>query len=335
MSCQYERFTTGSIIDEKQINHNRTNSNEDAAHNDQLVVKNASNANDISDDVPENGVLNFQNLELKCMCSDGETATVASASGVASLSSAPTTQGNHKQHTCDAGGSGSGGGGGDDDETDIEISDVEAVTEIEESMLKSHRCSHCGRDHCCFFLRCCYCRRKCITDDNSNANVDASNKASSCESDADAHSINTRLPTTTHSNQNQKNLASKRCDEICKIIHNESDGIGCNTMVSAAAAAVKQQCCDGNQTNDEHHTTTKSIAVCHCRWYCIQDCDLDSKANAMAVASAAADDHKKDETTLDVQKPEIVSPITNESPLNMDENRLRCCRCSKPVSELF
>lgn len=325
--CQYERFTTGSIINEKQINHNRTNSNDDTAYNDQLLSENSSNANDMVN-VSEKRELNFQNLELKCMCSDdGEAAEAetvmaavatvaavatttaaarATASGIANLDSEPI-QGN-KHHICG------------DDETDIEISDVEAVTEIEESMLKSHRCSHCGRDHCCFLLRCCYCKHNEIG--TSNAEVNALYKTSSCENDFDTHSnnITSDLPTTdkcTHSNQNQ-NLASKRCDEICKIIHNESGGAKCNTIV--AAAAVNQQCCDGN---------TQTNVACHCRWYCIQDCDLDAKANT--VASIVVDDCKKDETTLAVQKPEIVSPITNESPLN-DENRLRCCRCSK---ELF
>lgn len=323
MSCQYERFTAGNIINEKQIN--RTNSNDGngdgTAHNDQLY------------DAAEKSELSFQNLQLKCMCSSdgGEAANYAKP-----------TEGNKRDAD------------GGDDEIDIEISDVEAVTEIAESMLKSHLCSHCGRDHCCFLLRCCFCIANEIgtTFDcdaaaaaatTTTPDADALCKSSSRENDFDTHSnnnITSDLPTTnkyTHStnpNQNQ-NLASKRCDEICKIIHNASDGDGsgakCNTMVAAT-----QQCCDdgggggkrsSSQTNDEYRAT-----VCHCRWYCIQDCDLDAKANTANIATAGTvDDCKKDETTLAVQKPEMLSPITNASPAN-DENSLRCCRCSK---ELF
>lgn len=274
--------------------------------------------------------LNFRNLKLQCMCSDDEV-TVITKSNVDPTSNQTSA----------------------DDETEIEISEVEAVTEIGESIFENHRCTHCGRDHCCFFLRCCYClassglkdsaaatmdantNANTVTEAIANANAGTLHETNPCQSECDVNrKVNSNnipnvlpLDSCTGIGSNQ-NLASKLCDEYCKIIRNTHRTGQCSS--AAAALIAKKQCCEeAIDGNDKHSTVTKSITIgCHCRWYCIQDCDSDAKA--IKPAAAFADNRQKCDSTLAVQEPEIVSPIVNELPLN-DENRLRCCRCSKEL----
>lgn len=285
--------------------------------------------------------LNFLNLKLQCMCSDDD-ASVITKSNVDPLIS--------KQMSVD-------------DDTEIEISEVEAVTEIGESIFENHRstCTHCGRGHCCFFLRCCYCiangidaLNECgnnqINDVNRTTNSMAMHEnnqwPSECVANRKANSNNIPLGSSscTEIGSNQ-NLASKRCDEICKISRNQhGSGLCSGTATASASASVvlaKKQCCErvniDNVDDDKHGCTpvTKSIAMgCHCRWYCIRDCDSDSKLMTLTTTTTktkTGDERAKTESKLAVQEPEIVSPITSESPF-MDETVQRCCRCSK---ELF
>lgn len=332
ISGQNDELPVGSIVNEKNNqSKNRTDRNDE--HNGQLPVANAVDTMhaDTPNVTPGTSAreLNFLNLRLQCMCSDDDSNVITKRS-LDPIS---------KHHMCG------------DDETEIEISDVEAVTEIGESMFENHRCSHCGRDHCCFFLRCCYCTANDVVpnemnthtiDGTSATNPSALHENNPCENECDIN----RKPNTNSNNIPSKdlamesctelgsnqNLASRRCDEICKIIRNQH-GTG-------LCSSANQQCCEeATGGDDKHCAVTKSVAAgCHCRWYCIQDCDSDAKSgngsamNASGAASAiAAVNRKRGETNLAVQEPEIVSPITNESPLN-EENRLRCCRCSK---ELF
>lgn len=248
-----------------------------------------------------------------------------------------------------------------DDNTEIEISDVEAVTEIGESIFENHRCTHCGRGHCCFFLRCCYCTASGgggdssvlneidnQTNDVNTTNPMALHENNPCQSEcvanrkANSNNIPNELPLGSSCMEigSNQNLASKRCDEICKIIRNQhGTGLCSSSTTTTTTVLTKRQCCEeaiiDNIDDDKHgcKPVTKSIAIgCHCRWYCIQDCDSDAKLiSSNVMMKTVGDDRPKTETTLAVQEPEIVSPITNESPL-IDENRLRCCRCSK---ELF
>lgn len=257
--------------------------------------------------------LNFLNLRLQC--SDDDHVSVISKSNVDLISNRISAE---------------------DDETEIEISDIEAITEIGESIFENHRCTHCGRGHCCFFLRCCYCTSNRATND-SNKMADANTNPSpnpealhennpcrgECDSNRSANSNNIPLGSCTEIGSKQ-NLASKRCDEICKLIRNQHR----TGLCSSTKILAKKQCCEESiiDDNDKHCTVTKLPAIgCHCRWYCIQDCDSDTKT------TGAVDDRPKTENTLAIQEPKIVSPIANESPLT-DENRLRCCRCSR---ELF
>lgn len=337
VSGQNDELDVGNIVNEKHIPiPNRTDqfdgNNGPVRNTTCIVIENDRNETTNETSARE---LNFRNLKLQCMCSEDECSTDANigrdAIGMKRLCG--------------------------DDETEIEISDVEAVTEMSESMFENHRCSHCGRDHCCFFLRCCYCTANAKPSDGNIIAIDATvsnssssgsitnvavtnpitshgNKPSELECGANRKSninnipkvlpIDCRMSTEMGDNQN---LASKRCDEICEIIRNQH-GIGlCNSTV----APSQQRCCekDINYT-DKHCADTNSREVgCHCRWYCIQDCDADLKLAKNN--SDHTNNRTKCETSLAVQEPEIVSPITNESPL-IEENRLRCCRCSK---ELF
>lgn len=282
---------------------------------------------DSAQDVHFSRELSFRNLKLQCMCSDDD-ASVKAKANVDPVSNQTSA----------------------DDETEIEISEVEAVTEIGESIFENHRCTHCGRDHCCFFLRCCYCTANSglnesggTIDTNTNANTtadtitnaraDTLHESNPCQSEFDVNrKVNSNnipnvlpLDSCTGIGSNQ-NLASKLCDEYCKIIRNKHRTGQCGST----ALLAKKQCCEkAIDGNDKHSTVTKSITIgCHCRWYCIQDCDSDAKA--IKVAATVADNRPKCDSTLAVQEPEIVSPIVNELPLN-DENRLRCCRCSKEL----
>ncbi|XP_031630067.1 uncharacterized protein LOC116345119 [Contarinia nasturtii] len=304
-----------------------------------------ANSGNNEHDRPE---LNFLNLKLQCMCSStdvgGDSGNVIAKPNVNAISNRVS--------------------GTIDDETEIEISDVEAVTEIGESIFENHRCTHCGRGHCCFFLRCCYCTANGVFNESDSMAIDAMNtnqmalhENNPCQSECDANRIansnniskqHQSIDSSSSSSSFMKigsnqNLASKRCDEICEIIRNQYETGLCNTTTAPLTTTLttkmfaRKQCCEESSGSDNKHCTnvTKSIAIgCHCRWYCIQDCDLDAKSTTVVTGEDNVDHHqrlKTETTTLAVEKPEIVSPITNESPLN-DENRLRCCRCSK---ELF
>lgn len=360
----------GSIANEKN------NQNEYAlidATNCQLIKPKADDENDKTDSVDggnagsgnsasDNNELNFVNLKLQCMCSTDDDGDGGRGGGVdtseggigedASVPAIPNAEAISNRVS-----------GIVDDETEIEISDVEAVTEIGESIFENHRCTHCGRGHCCFFLRCCYCTANGIFNESDSMAIDAMSpnamalhENNPCQSECAANRIsNSNNISKQHQSidssscsgnscmkiGSNQNLASKRCDEICKLIRNQYETGLCNSTTVAPATPLttmfaEKQCCE--RGNDSCTNITKSTAIgCHCRWYCIQDCDgLDAKSTTTVSGDGNVDHHhnqrlKTETTTLAVERPEIVSPITNESPLN-DENRLRCCRCSK---ELF
>lgn len=336
VSGQIEQLPVDSVVNEKHNQNQNRNQREQSHGNDcQLSMVNVAVDSDSGNANAGGRELNFLNLKLQCMCSGDDSGGGAGgvgiggggdSSAISNTNFEPITKRNSA-----------------DDETEIGISDVKAVTEIGESIHQNHRCTHCGRGHCCFFLRCCYCTANAIvqpTDGNiaidASTNPIAMHDNNPCESECGNanRTANTKsnnipkdltLDSCTEIGSNQ-NLASKRCDEICKIIRSQHG----SEMCSSSTMLAKKQCCEDGITtdaNDKQCTLAKSIAIgCHCRWYCIQDCSVsDAKANAV-------DNRIKGETTLAVQEPEIVSPITNESALNNDENRLRCCRCSK---ELF
>lgn len=344
VSGQKGELPVDSIVNEK---HNQSQcQREKTDENDCQLLSMVNVADDIKSSNGGCGTggrgreLNFLNLKLQCMCSDDESGIGVGIGGDENVIAKSNVDLISKRTSAD-------------DETEIEISDVEAVTEISgESIYRNHRCTHCGRGHCCFFLKCCYCTASGIVqlpDDNNtidtSTNPIAMHENNPCESDGDNANRKPNTNTNTNSNNiakdltldscteigSNQNLASKRCDEICKIIRNQH---GADVCSSTATALATKQCCEDQPTtddgNDKHCSLTKSIAIgCHCRWYCIQDCTNGTVSNAIP---NTLDSRTKSETTLAVQEPEIVSPITNESPANNDENRLRCCRCSK---ELF
>lgn len=342
------KLPIGSIVNEK---HNQTPNASDGCDEVTNFKSNAPKADDdgggsgSGDGSGDDGAgsnrsdsreLNFLNLKLQCMCSDDDASVITKSNVDPSISKRQSV----------------------DDDTEIEISEVEAVTEIGESIFENHRCTHCGRGHCCFFLRCCYCiaSGNVLHESSNNQNNDinetnamALHENNPCQSEcetahrkANSNNIPNEIP--IGSSCSKQNLASKRCDEICKIIRNQhgmglciSSTAATNTATTTTVLAKKQCCEEANVDNvDKHGCTPKSIAIgCHCRWYCIQDCDSDAKMTTTAsinvLTEVEAVDRPKTETTLAVQEPEIVSPITNEPPL-MDENRLRCCRCSKELA---
>lgn len=274
------------------------------------VDRDAGNKNSIQDEhIHHSRELNFLNLKLQCMCSDDDESVIGKSNIDASRNRI-----------------------GGDDETEIEISDVEAVTEIGESIFENHRCTHCGRDHCCFFLRCCYCIASSAVSDNDGATdskpiANANQSESDASSKVNSNNIPNALPLDSCAEiGTSQNLASKLCDEYCKIIRNKHRTGECGSTTLLEHRRCCEEAIDGN---DKQSTVTESITIgCHCRWYCIQDCDSDAKP--IHPTAPVADNRPKCDSTLAVQEPEIVSPIANELPLS-DENRLRCCRCSKEL----
>lgn len=323
-------LTVDSTVNEK---HNQNTQYESVQNDSQLKIELNADNNGGNDCTVENKKadceLNFQNLKLQCMCSDVEACTTV-RSNLDATSNQPIT----------------------DDGTEIEISDVEAVTEMGETIFENHRCTHCGQSHCCFFLRCCYCTASGLSNEkNGTADTkkypEAFGENYQCKNDGndDGHSDTNRRPNSSNiandslsgSRANicsSQNLAIKHCEEICKIIH-EKHGAG---LCSSTAQLMKKQCCEeivGD--NYKYCTVIKSISMgCHCRWYCVQESEKGASTSSRITVDAGTsntviDDQQKCESSLAVKETEILSPTSNETPLNF-ENHLRCCRCSK---ELF
>lgn len=314
---QNDKLPLSSIVNTN--NHQCTVSPDPRETQDHQFTALPSDATESASTYIESGdrELTFPNLELQCMCSDDNASEISKADPIRSQLSG-------------------------DDETDIEISYVESVTDVGESIIQTHRCTHCGRGHCCFFLRCCYCTASGLYDTtdlttDNIANSSAIYENNPCQNESDVNRTENINNVPNHlvlgesvATDTKQNTASKRCVEICKMNSSQPE---------------KKQCCeDVFMGHDNQSTVNKLIASgCHCRWYCIKDCDLNVKSGAGSSDSAgnraknttSTEQGDKARTKLDnslaVQKPQIVSPFTNEYSLN-DENRLRCCRCSK---ELF
>lgn len=312
VSYSIEKSNVNCTINEKhnQCEHEHTVDSSDTCQ---------MSTNDANDN---NRELNFFNLKLQCMCSD-EDETLEKKNDQQSMAANTV-----------------------DDEKDIEISEIESITKIGESFVENHRCSHCGRGHCCYRdLRCCYCIAnnacasstfsKCNNDGfNANRNVAAAHLNEQTQSDCGNGSVNS-INVSNRNTTTTQNLASKRCDEICKNMRNENElksssidetnqcagdiDVACSSTTSVLL--TEKRCC-----GDNNNQSDKSIAGgCHCRWYCVQECDFETAKSTATIES------KRQESSLQVKALELeVRPAKSDTA--NDENRLRCCRCSR---ELF
>lgn len=248
----------------------------------------------ICDSVDANRQLSFRNLNLKCMCS-GECEP---ASG---------------------------------DQQALATSDGSTANSEIAGTQDNQQCSHCGRGHCCFFLRCCHC----IANEQSEQNKDVGVNVSVTGADDQAlvvcgnNNVNSKV--AVDRNASVRSMASRRCDEICKIRRtalatatttpptDATQGV-CETAKSTepCSSLSDTKCCDP--------ITGRDTGKCHCRWYCVQECVSDANETKQCELV------ERSTSNLQVSPIEIEEkPIRKDASAD-DENRLRCCRCSR---ELF
>lgn len=267
--------------------------------------------------------LNFLNLKLRCMCSGDDGS--GSGNNSASKHHASADDKNDSDN---------------DDKTEIEISDIEAITEIGDSVLGLNRHSqkmHCESGHCCYFMHCCYCLENGLV--RSEALCDtALRECSNHQANSNSLSKISYLSSNCTISANQ-NLACKRCDEICKSIIKQrnhkheiglcsateaSDDSECNCSLKMPLA--NKQCCDDDGGDNGAPPLATS---CHCQWRCIENADLDKAVDK----SATNNTNQKDNSGVRASEQFEGGPSGSSGASNIDdENRIRCSRCAK---ELF
>lgn len=229
--------------------------------------------------------LEFFSLKLQCMCSGSEED-----------SNSPPLERNDGIEEMKPNDVGGVAAAADGDET-ATMADVMSCGDDGDGNDIGHQCSHCGRNHCCFYLHCCYCKKHGTLDSY-------------------IHPSNSNCNNTSNRNV----LASERCNEICKKrqLNNQTTTTTNTNIINKCECRTKlltnRKCCD----ND-------SDTKCHCRWYCIQDCDAGkNRLNVQNLEICGASNQYEDP----------IRSMSNNAmdQSQLDENRLKCCRCAK---ELF
>lgn len=241
----------------------------------------------ICDSVDANRQLSFRNLNLKCMCS-GE---IEPASG--------------EQQALAV----------DDATADNQISDAQSRTVDD-----NQQCSHCGRGHCCFFLRCCHCMATEQSEHNKDVGVNVSVTGEDDQSPIVCGNNNVNSKVAVDRNASVRSIASRRCDEICNIRRTALDaGSFCETakLAEPCSSLSDTKCCD---------PIDRDAGKCHCRWYCVQECVSDTNETKQCESV------ERSTSNLQVAPIEIEEKLIRKDASVDDENRLRCCRCSR---ELF
>lgn len=235
--------------------------------------------------------LNFRNLDLKCMCS----GDMGSAS-------------EHHRHSATI--------------DDADVASHETSTTLQPTTTittdDSQRCSHCGRGHCCFFLRCCHCLANDgleLAKDDVAVNVSATGPPDQNAIVCGNNNGNNKLAVDRNVSVRSP-TASQRCDEICKIqCCGDTEQIKSSELLGSPLGDKK--CCDPVGSN---------VEACHCQWYCLQECVSDTNVSKRPSVS---NEHT---SNLQVTPIEIEEKLMRNDVTADDENQLRCCRCSR---ELF
>lgn len=237
-----------------------------------------------------NDELDFRNLKLKCMCSDDMEMAFEHQQQQQSLGIDNVDVASHKTSTTS-----------------------QTMTSATDD---SQRCSHCGRGHCCFFLRCCHC----LSNDvlylaRNDLAVDVS-----ATGPLDQHPV---LCGNNNVNNNKlvvdRNVtvrsATARCDEVCKIqscVDNEQikqSGLLCPPPMA------EKRCCVPVESE---------VEACHCQWYCLQECVSDSNLSKQS-SESNEHTHNLQVTPVQIDDKRTIVAATD------DENQLRCCRCSREI----
>lgn len=253
----------------------------------------------------------------------------------------------------------------DDDKADIEISDVEAMTEITGDMMfgaQHNQIMHCDRGHCCYFLRCCYCMENNLTHMDTVASNATANAHNQCQTKCVNHKLNSNsVRKKSHLSSNctlstKQNLVCKRCDEICKLINRKTSSLDKNemglcTLIDASGESecnCSSKCCDDNNGKSSSSAPKSIQTTCHCRWLCVQNCDSaitieNSNANnvnqgqtstsgtSITDASAGSGGDNGSNATASQERPPQNS-TTASCDIIDEENPMRCSRCARIVS---
>lgn len=197
-----------------------------------------------------NRELNFSDLKLRCMCSSDDGGVIVKANN-------------------------------DNDDNDgnktIEISDVEAIIELNESILENYRCINCGRQ-CCSFYRCCYCQTI-----GCGNNIIDSLKPNQCQTKRN-HKLYSNRDCISHlSSCTSCNLnLGKYCDDFSKTSGEQEHQheLLCSNVTSDSGNAggasnlnrpFKSYCDDDDKIIQPN--------ACHCYWQCDKNCDFSTDNN--------------------------------------------------------
>lgn len=275
ISITDESITT---IDPNTIQINETNESKEGK-------KDSSDDNNQTMNDVTNRDLEFFSLKLQCMCSGSEEDSISQNDGMEMKPIEVVAA-------------------ADGDETVQTIETVPTMANVT-TCDDGHQCSHCGRNHCCFFLHCCYCKK------HGNLDIYIHPSSSNCNNAT-----------------NQNVLASERCDAICKkqqFNNQMSMTMAMTTMTTTTNTNINECECRAKFLTNQKCCDNDSDTKCHCRWYCIQDCNAgNNRLNVQNLELCGASNQYEEP---------MRSNSTNAMDQSMlDENRLKCCRCAK---ELF